>query len=320
MVGSMSATLETPACPPDPAARPLVWLTFGPRPDPVPAGLRLIDADPTTVPDEIGDVEFLVVEGPGRAPLADLVPRMPRLRTLQTTSAGVEGLADLLPPGVVLCNGKGIHDAATAELAVALTLAAQRDLPGFGRAQRENTWASAVTPGLADRRVLILGHGSVGAAIEARLAGFEVEVVRVARTARAGVAGLSELDALLPDADVVIVVVPLTDRTRGLVDAAFLARMKPGALLVNVARGPVVVTADLIAACAAGRVRAALDVTDPEPLPAGHPLWRAPGVLITPHVGGSSQAMWPRIGRFLAEQLDRLATGRPLLNVVSGDY
>ena len=174
--------------------------------------------------------------------------------------------------------------------------------------------------------MLIVGYGAIGAALEARLTPFEVEVVRVARSARPGgqgpevtgpvVYGVAELPALLPDADVVVLLVPLTDATRGLVDADFLARMKPGALLVNVARGAVVDTDALLVALNEGRITAALDVTDPEPLPPDHPLWSAPGVLVSPHVGGASSAMWPRAYRVVREQLDRFAAGEPLANVV----
>ncbi len=172
----------------------------------------------------------------------------------------------------------------------------------------------------ADRRVLVVGYGAIGAAIEARLRAFECEVVRVARTARDGVHAIAELPELLPTADVVILIVPLTSETRGLVDAGFLAAMKQDALLVNLARGAVVVTDDLLAALHDGRVRAALDVTDPEPLPADHPLWDAPGVLISPHAGGASTAMWPRAHRLVREQLARFVAGEPLVNVMTGEY
>ena len=168
--------------------------------------------------------------------------------------------------------------------------------------------------------MLIVGYGAIGEAIERRLLPFEVEVVRVARSARDGVHGIDELPALLPDADVVVLVVPLTDATRGLVDAGFLARMKDGALLVNVARGAVVVTDDLVAALHSGRITAATDVTEVEPLPSDHPLWRAPGLLISPHVGGASSAMWPRAYRLVRDQLQRYADGAPLVNVMTGDY
>ena len=168
--------------------------------------------------------------------------------------------------------------------------------------------------------MLIVGYGDIGRDVERRLEPFEVEVLRVARTARDGVHVLADLPDLLPRADVVILIIPGTSETRGLVDAGFLAAMKQGALLVNVGPGSVVVTADLVAALDSGRVRAALDVTDPEPLPAEHPLWPAPGVLITPHVGGATPAMWPRAYRLVREQLERFAAGEPVANVMTGEY
>lgn len=245
------------------------------------------------------------------------------LRVLQLLSAGYEGvlphLADLAD-GVVLCNARGVHDASTAELAVGLTLAALRGLGEYARAQPDGRWLAGTRTSLADRRVLLVGAGSVGEAVARRLDPFEVDLTRVASRARydarGSIHGVDELPALLPAHDVVIVVVPLTERTRGLVDAAFLAAMPDGALLVNVARGPVVVTDALVAELVAGRLCAALDVTDPEPLPPGHPLWTAPNTLISPHVGGDTTAFPPRARALLREQLARYAAGEPLLNVV----
>ena len=173
---------------------------------------------------------------------------------------------------------------------------------------------------MADRTVLIVGFGSVGAAVEARLAGFECTVLRVARRAREGVADMSALPDLLPRADVVVLTVPMTDETVGLVDKSFLAAMPDGALLVNVARGPVVVTDALLAELETGRLRAALDVTDPEPLPPGHALWSAPGLLLSPHVGGNTTAFLPRARRLVAEQVRRYCIGESLRNVISGAY
>ena len=165
-----------------------------------------------------------------------------------------------------------------------------------------------------------MGHGAVGQAVEDRLRPFETTVTRVARTARDGVHGIDELPRLLPTADVVVLLVPLTDETRGLVDAGFLAAMKDGALLVNLARGPVVDTEALVAALHTERITAALDVVDPEPLPADSPLWDAPGLLVSPHVGGMSSAMWPRAHRLVRDQLHRWAAGEPLWNVMTGSY
>jgi phosphoglycerate dehydrogenase-like enzyme len=250
----------------------------------------------------------------------ELLARMPRLQVVQTLTAGVDHIRSQVPEGVLLCNGRGIHNASTAELALTLTLASLRGIPGFVEDQKDQQWHQGWRPSLADSTVLIVGYGDIGRDVERRLLPFEVDVLRVARTARDGVATLAELPDLLPRADVVILIVPGTSETRGLVDAAFLGRMKQGALLVNVARGPVVVTDDLVAALESGQVRAALDVTDPEPLPAGHPLWSAPHVLITPHVGGATPAMWPRAHRLVRRQLERFAAGEPVENVMSGEY
>jgi phosphoglycerate dehydrogenase-like enzyme len=303
---------------------PLVWLPFDPELlDPPPSGLRyevVVPSDADDVPASIAEVEVYVP--PYRFSELDsaLIPRMSSLRLVQTMTAGVEHVRPHVPDGVLLCNGRGIHDTSTAELAMTLMLASLRGVPGFVRAQLAGVWAHGTRLSLADSTVLIVGYGAIGEALERRLAGFEVDVVRVARTARDGVHGYDELPALLPEADVVVLVVPLTDLTRGLVDAAFLARMRDGALLVNVARGAVVDTDALVAELRAGRLCAALDVTEPEPLPHGHPLWGCPNLLVTPHVGGASTAMEPRAYRLVRDQLARFAAGEPLANVMTGDY
>lgn len=298
---------------------PLVWLPFEPKllGDP-PSDLRYEVVDPTVdVPGSVGDVRLYVPPYAVGPRVADVLERMTSLEVVQTLTAGVDNIAPRIPDGVTLCSGRGIHDASTAELALTLTLAALRGIPEFVRAQERREWAFQWRPALTDKRVLLVGYGAVGAAIEARLLPFEVEVSRVARTGRDGVHGIDQLPGLLPDADVVILCLPLTEATRGLVDAEFLARMKEGALLVNVARGAVVVTEDLVAALHAGRVTAAIDVTEQEPLPSDSPLWEAPGLLISPHVGGASSAMWPRAHRLVRDQLHRYAAGEPLHNVVS---
>jgi len=252
-------------------------------------------------------------------PLARLAD-LPRLRVVQTLTAGVDDVLPFMPPGVTLCNATGVHDTSTAELTIGLTIAALRGLGDFARAQTTGTWLSSTRMSLADRRVLLIGAGSVGRAILDRLAAFEVSVTRVATTAREDdhgpVHGVGELPQLLRSHDVVILIVPLTPSTRGMVDTAFLAAMPDGALLVNVARGPVVDTAALLLEVMSGRLAAALDVTDPEPLPADHPLWRAPNVLISPHVGGNSTAFVPRGRALLRRQFEAYAAGEWLSNVV----
>ncbi|MGC0416824.1 2-hydroxyacid dehydrogenase [Embleya sp. AB8] len=272
------------------------------------------------IPGTAADVELYVLPYTFDREHLARIAEMPRLQLIQTLTAGYEHVLPYLPPGVRLCNGRGIHETSTAELALALTLAALRDIPAFVRGQDAGEWRSGFYPALADKTVLILGYGAIGEAVDRRFQGFEVDVVRVARSARAGghgpVRATAELPELLPHADVVIVTVPLTEDTRGLVDAAFLARLPAGALVVNVARGAVVDTDALLAETGAGRLRAALDVTDPEPLPADHPLRFAPGVLISPHVGGSSSAFLPRALRLIREQLERWSEGVAPTNIV----
>jgi len=307
----------------------LVWLPFESTrlwPDgSVPSGLRIEVVDPTQhVPDSVSDVRFYVPPYAAGPSVADVIPQMTSLEVVQTMTAGVDNVRPLVSQGVTLCNGRGIHDASTAELALTLILASLRRIPDFVRLQERREWGQAFTPALADKRVLIVGYGAIGAAIEARLRPFETEVVRVARTARGSgpdqVHGFCELPRLLPEADVVVLIVPLTEETRGLVDAGFLAQMKDGSLLVNMARGAVVVTDDLVAELEAGRLSAAVDVVDVEPPPADHPFWDAPNLLMTPHVGGASSAFFPRAYRLVREQLERYAAGEPLANVMSGEY
>ncbi|MEV8633425.1 2-hydroxyacid dehydrogenase [Streptosporangium sp. NPDC051023] len=272
------------------------------------------------VPEGAGKVEVWVPPLVPPARIPEMLGEMRGLRLLQTVTAGVDAYLPHLPEGVVLCNARGVHDAGTAEWAVGAMIAVLREFPGFAAAQRRGEWTYHHTGALADSTALIVGYGSIGQALERRLEGFEVDVVRVARTARGNVHGQDELPELLPEADVVVLLVPSTPATTGLVDAAFLAAMKDGAVLVNAARGGVVDTAALLAELERGRITAALDVTDPEPLPPGHPLWTAPGVLITPHVAGSSPASGRRLLKLLRSQLLRHLAGEPLKNVITGSY
>ncbi len=300
------------------AGRRVVLEPFG-----LAAGLDAEDLDVVTwagrgpLPDDDARrVEFYVMPYTFEPVTGEVITRMPRLRVVQTLTAGVEHVTAYLHPGVTLCNARGVHDASTAELAVTLTLASLRGIAGFVRAQDRKEWTHGERASLADKTVLIVGYGSIGAAVEGRLRPFECDVLRVARRARDGVAGFESLLPLAGQADVVVLTVPLTEQTRGLVDAAFLARMRDGAVLVNVSRGPVVDTDALLTELSAGRLTAALDVTDPEPPPAGHPLWSAPGLLLTPHVGGNTSAFRPRAIRLVIDQLKRFANNEPLANVV----
>lgn len=276
-----------------------------------------LDAGDDQLPESAAEVELYVPSYRFNRRVVDVIADMPKLRVVQSLTAGVDHIKDAIPAGVTLCNARGVHDAATSELAVGMMIAGRRRLPDLVRAQDRHEWDTQMSSSLADSRVLIVGAGSIAQALARRLDGFECDVTLVGRQARGGVRGTRELPKLLPDADIVVLLVPLTDETRGLVDRRFLARMRDGSLLLNVARGPVVVTDDLLAELQQRRLYAALDVTDPEPLPADHPLWSAPHLQLTPHVGGASSAMWPRSYALVSEQLRRLAEGRGLLNVVS---
>ena len=278
------------------------------------------DGDSTDNDTELADLDLTAVElyvmPYGKPVGVELIPRLPALRAVQVLTAGYEHVQSLLPAEVALYNGTGLHDASTAEHALALILAAQRDLPRWVVDQQAGVWAPQYTRSLADSRVLILGYGNIGRAIEDRLRPFETTVTRVARRARPedAVHPIEDLHRLLPETDILVMILPGTAQTQGLIGATELALLPDGALVVNVGRGPALDATALLAE--GGRVRAALDVVDPEPLSAGHPLWAAPGVLITPHIAGGSATFGPRARRFIDEQVRRWAEGEPLANRV----
>ncbi|MBX7268565.1 2-hydroxyacid dehydrogenase [Micromonospora sp. Llam7] len=281
--------------------------------------------DPARLPSPVAGVRFWVPPFLAGVDATVLLPELPDLAVVQLLSAGADAWVGRVPPGVTLCDARGVHDPPTAEWVVTAILSQLRGFPAMARAQARRRWAYdeiAPTDELAGKRVLIVGAGSIGAALRDRLAPFEVEFTLVARTARAeqGVHGVGELPQLLPQADVVVLLLPLTEQTRGLVDEKFLAAMPDGALLVNAARGPVARTDALVAELATGRLSAALDVTDPEPLPADHPLWTMPNVLITPHVAGSVRGLLPRAYRLVGQQIRRFVAGEPPRNVVVDGY
>ncbi|GAA1915616.1 2-hydroxyacid dehydrogenase [Nocardioides hwasunensis] len=266
-----------------------------------------------------GEVDLWVPHYATRADVLDRAHQLQGLQVVQLQSAGYDGVLDRLPAGVTLCNASGVHDDATAEHAVGLVLASLRGIPEAVRSHGH--WESdKMRRSLADSRVLVLGYGSIGRALAERLIPMKAVVTAVASRERdddlvGRVRAIDDLRSLLPDQDVLVALVPLNDTTRGLLDDETLGLLPDGALVVNVARGRVVDTDAVIRQ--AGRLRFALDVTDPEPLPEGHPLWDAPGVLITPHVAGGTTAMLPRISALVREQLQRRVGGEPVINVVS---
>ena len=261
------------------------------------------------------------------------------VRLVHSLMAGTEWIPATVGPHVTICNARGAHNIATAEWTVGAIFAQLKYAPLYCDIQASGNWRrrkeaselfarlhpdeAGVYPPVAHeeltgKRVLMVGYGSIGKDIERMLAPFDVEMTRVARTARTEplVHPVSELHSLLPDAEIVILILPLTEESCGLIGAHEMSLMKQGALLVNAARGPVVQTDALVDALNSGRIRAALDVTDPEPLPEGHPLWKCPNLYITPHIGGSSPQFMRRALKVIADELARYIKGEPLRNVV----
>ncbi|MHA7277395.1 2-hydroxyacid dehydrogenase [Arthrobacter sp. HLT1-21] len=290
---------------------------------PGPAGISLVvwDFDQGPVGVELADIDAAVLpymSSPDQ--FGHAVRSAPSLLLVQTQTTGYEGIPELVGDDVAVASAAGVHAAATAELAIGLAIASLRGIDDAVRNQTLGQWKPARYPGLADRRVLLVGVGGIGVEIARRLDPFEVELTRVGRSARdderGHVHGTDELVALAEQAEVLIVITPLSDSTRGLINAEVLAAMPDGALVVNVARGAVVDSEALTAEVVSGRLSAAVDVFDPEPVPEGHPLWLASGALITPHSGGNTGAFWPRMIKLLKHQLDCFATGKEPENLV----
>jgi phosphoglycerate dehydrogenase-like enzyme len=259
----------------------------------------------------------IVVPPYGGSPVdPNRLAELPAARVVQLLSAGYEPWPPVLPPGVTLCNGRGVHGASTAELALGGLIAVLRDLPRYAEQQRQGTWAPHQGDGLDGRRVLVLGAGDIGERVAAAVTALGATATLVGRTARGQVRSIDEVPALLPDQDVVVVALPHAPETHHLVDAAFLAALPDGAAVVNVGRGPIVDTDALLAELRAKRLRAFLDVVDPEPLPAGHPLWQAPNLVLTPHVGGGTSGWQQRANALLRAQVQRYLAAEPLANVV----
>lgn len=268
----------------------------------------------------LAGIELFIPSSSGPTFGLPAVAAMPRLRVIQSTTVGVEHLLAHVPPGVQLCSARGVFDDAVAEWVVAMVLAWARRLPEAVAAQRAHRWRAVPARSLRGATVLVVGHGAIGRSVESRLRPFGTTVRAVARSARGGVAGREALPDLVPEADVVVLTLPLTAETRGLVDEGLLALMRDGSLLVNPARGGLVDQPALVRELRRGRISAALDVTDPEPLPSDSELWDLPNVTITPH--SAAFTTWATEGTlaFLAEQVARYAAGEELRNVVAGAY
>jgi phosphoglycerate dehydrogenase-like enzyme len=289
-------------------------------------------------PSGVQDVDFWIIPF-ARKSAQQTFQHLRGVKVVQSMMAGVDWITPWLPKDIVLCDGRGLHDISASEWVLTAILTSLKRFPYYRDMQLRQEWKGQASVGdgfmkvggaqvgqyavlgddLAGKTVLIIGYGSIGAAIEVRLAPFGVKIIRLARSARKNpeVFAVGELRRLLPEADIVVAIVPLTPETHGLIGATEIRLMKPGALLVNAARGPVVATDALVEALQQHRIQAALDVTDPEPLPASHPLWSAPNCMITPHVGGSTPEFIHRAFRFGAEQVRRFIAGKELENMVT---
>lgn len=285
------------------------------------AGVRPVRYAPgEPLPREASRAEVLV-PGVGHVPpVGEFFVGLPELRLIQLLSAGAEDWIHRLPDGVLLSTCRGAHGASTAEWVLATLLSMYRELPAFAEQQRGQCWSSRVTGTLQGKRVLVIGAGDLGNELRRRLEPCDARVDLVGLSARDGVHGVDELPGLLADSDVVVLMVPLTSRTEGMVDAEFLAAMPTGGVVVNVSRGAVLDTGALLAELCAGRLRAVLDVTDPEPLPQGHPLWQAPGTVLTPHVAGSTDGALQRSYTVAAAEIARYVGGELPANLVHGEY
>ncbi|MEN9293726.1 MAG: hypothetical protein RIT31_491 [Actinomycetota bacterium] len=277
---------------------------------------RLSPANTPVESADLSEITFYVPTYMGGRPALELTKKMPNLKILQMPNAGYDDALEFVRDGMTLCNGRSIHDDSTAELAVGLTIASLRGFADFVRNQDKSSWVHVRNQSINDKRVGIIGFGSIGSTIAKMLSGFSVEVIPFTQSGRDNTIAISNLDKHLPTLDVVILILPLTAESKHLFNAQRLALMKDGALLVNVARGPIVDTNALLKELNSGRITAALDVTDPEPLPSDHPLWKAKGVLISPHVGGNTSAFEKRARRLIESQLQLLAEGKSLNNVI----
>jgi len=266
----------------------------------------------------ISTADFVILPYEGSSiSIPETMSRLKSVKVIQTLTAGFDNVLPHIPSGVTLCNAAGVHDDATSELAVLLTLSSLRDMPRSFKAQQEHHWETYFARSLADKNVLLIGYGNVGKAAEKRLLAFGCTVTPVAQSARDHVRAVSDLPDLIALADVIVLIVPGNAGTNNLVDAKFLASMKDGSLLVNVARGVVVDTQALVAELKTGRINAALDVTEPEPLPADHALWDMPNVIITSHNGGEGDVFWDRARTRIHSQFELWFAGKPLDCVIT---
>lgn len=285
----------------------------------IPAGMTHLETDRFIPSDsQLNEIEFYVPSYMGGIKTLEIIPKMKSLKVVHLNQAGYEDILPHIPQGVILCNASGLHDVSTSELAIGLAIASRRGFAEFMNNQKQGIWKRKTKPALADSHVGIVGYGHIGKRIASLLEMFETKVTAFTRSGSDGSVKISEFDQYLPKLDIIILILPLTAESKNFMSADRIKKMRDGATLINVARGAIVDTDALVAELHTGRITAGLDVTDPEPLPAGHPLWSAPNLIISPHVGGDSEAFDPRARKMVQEQLARLAENKPLLNQITG--
>ncbi len=294
--------------------------TFSTANFPVEIHATPFDAEHDDLPDFKDEIEIYVPTYMGAQKAYDVIDELPNLKYVLLLTAGVDKVLPHIRNGITLCNARGIHDAATAELTLGLAIASRRNIANFVRANND-VWSLRKTESsLGNARVAIVGAGSVGTEIGRLFRAFGSETSLISRSSKVHGTPIQYADDILRSADIVVIVVPLTKETKGLVDHKFLAKLKTGALLINVARGEVVNTTDLVEELASGRINAALDVTDPEPLPKDHALWSFENCIISPHVGGATETFYEKGKKLLEQNLALIAQGEKPLNVITGTY
>jgi len=283
----------------------------------LPAGWTITNADVDAMsPEQLAQISIYVPRYMAGVKALSYTEKMPNLQLLQLLMAGYEDAIAFMKDGQKLCNARGVHDFSTSELAISMILAHYKNHAEFARHQAQGSWHHKTAGSLYGKRIAIVGAGSIGSKLAAMLSTFESSTQLYASHARDEIKAIEDLQRDAATFDCIVLIVPLTDKTRNLVDKKILGSMKDGSLLVNVARGPVVNTDDLLAELSRGRIFAALDVTDPEPLPNNHPLWSMPNCQIIPHVGGDSEAFEPQARKFLEQQFKEIAEGKPLRNEI----
>ena len=283
----------------------------------IPEGFTRLSPENFSLDDnDLGKIDFYVPQYMGGKETFEYALKMKSLSYFQVPNAGYEDAIEFTPKGAILCNARGVHDAATSELAIGLAIGVRRGFHDFVRAADRGQWTHKRYPSFNGSNIAIVGFGSIGQCLGRALTGFDVSVTGFSRSPKNGSLSMDALDGLLPTFDFVFLTLPLNAQSLHLFNAKRLALMKDGSVIINVARGRIIDTEALVSELNSGRLFAGLDVTDPEPLPVGHDLWSAKNLLLSPHVGGNSDIFESKGKIFVENQLAALALGKEPENIV----